>query len=36
MVIGRRGLSNMKDFFLGSVSQKVLHGVKIASVLSVT
>jgi nucleotide-binding universal stress UspA family protein len=35
VVIGKRGLSAMQDFFFGSVSQKVLHGVKIASVLSV-
>lgn len=27
VVLGRRGLSGIKDFLLGSISQKVLHGV---------
>jgi nucleotide-binding universal stress UspA family protein len=33
IVLGRRGLSGLKKFFLGSVSQKVLHAVKDMSVL---
>ncbi len=33
--LGRRGLSGLKKFFLGSVSQKVLHAVKDISVLIV-
>ena len=35
VAIGRRGLSGIKDFFLGSVSQKVLNRVKNVSVLIV-
>ena len=35
IAIGRRGLSGIKDFFLGSVSQKVLNRVKNVSVLIV-
>ena len=35
VVLGRRGLSGIKEFFLGSVSQKVLHGAKDVSVLLV-
>ena len=30
------GISALQEFFFGSVSQKVLQGVKIASVLAVT
>ncbi|MBW2608924.1 MAG: universal stress protein [Deltaproteobacteria bacterium] len=33
IVLGRKGLSCIKEFFLGSVSQKVLQSVKDASVL---
>lgn len=33
VVLGRRGLSGIKEFFLGSVSQKVLHAAKDVSVL---
>lgn len=33
IVIGRRGLSGLKEFFLGSVSQKVFSGAKDISVL---
>ncbi len=36
VVIGKRGISAASDFFFGSVSQKVLNGVKSASVLVVT
>jgi nucleotide-binding universal stress UspA family protein len=36
VVIGKRGVSALKDFFLGNVSQKVLQGVKTASVLAVS
>jgi nucleotide-binding universal stress UspA family protein len=36
VVIGKRGISSASDFFFGSVSQKVLNGVKSASVLVVT
>ena len=36
VVIGKKGISAIQEFFLGSVSQKVLHGVKNASVLIVT
>lgn len=36
IVIGKRGISAASDFFFGSVSQKVLNGVKKASVLVVT
>ncbi|RJP83440.1 MAG: universal stress protein [Desulfobacteraceae bacterium] len=35
VVIGKRGTSAVQEFFFGSVSQKVMQGVKIASVLSV-
>jgi len=35
IVIGRRGMSGIKEFFLGSVSQKVLHAVQNISVLMV-
>jgi len=35
IVLGKKGQSAIKDFFLGSVSQKVLNGVKKASVLLV-
>ncbi len=35
VVIGRRGLSGIKEFFLGSVSQKVFNGAKNLSVLVV-
>ena len=35
IVMGRRGLSGIKEFFMGSVSQKVLHLTKDASVLFV-
>ncbi|GAF83586.1 unnamed protein product, partial [marine sediment metagenome] len=35
VVMGKRGLSGIKEFFLGSVSQKVLHGAKDLSVLLV-
>jgi nucleotide-binding universal stress UspA family protein len=35
VVMGRRGLSGVKEFMLGSVSQKVIHGVKDISVLIV-
>lgn len=33
VVMGRRGLSGIMEFIMGSVSQKVLHGVDKASVL---
>lgn len=36
IVIGRRGLSGVKEFFLGSVSHKVISGVKDISVLIVS
>ncbi len=36
VVLGRRGLSGIGEFFLGSVSQKVLHGCKDASILLVS
>ncbi len=36
VVIGKKGLSALQEFFFGSVSQKVLQGVKTASVLAVT
>ncbi len=35
VVMGRRGLSGIREFFLGSVSQKVIHSVKDVSVLIV-
>jgi len=35
IVIGRRGLSAVKEFFFGSVSQKVINGAKDISVLIV-
>ena len=35
LVMGRRGLSGVKDFFFGSISQKVLHSIKDVSVLVV-
>jgi nucleotide-binding universal stress UspA family protein len=35
VVMGRRGLSGIKEFMLGSVSQKVIHSVKDISVLIV-
>ena len=35
IVMGRRGLSGVKEFILGSVSQKVIHSVKDISVLIV-
>jgi nucleotide-binding universal stress UspA family protein len=35
VVLGRKGISGIKDFILGSVAQKVLHGVKGVSVLLV-
>jgi nucleotide-binding universal stress UspA family protein len=35
VVLGRKGMSGIKDFILGSVAQKVLHGVKGVSVLLV-
>jgi len=33
IVLGRRGLSGIQEFFLGSVSQKVLHSIRDVSVL---
>jgi nucleotide-binding universal stress UspA family protein len=36
VVLGRRGLSGISEFLLGSVSQKVLHGCKEASILLVS
>jgi nucleotide-binding universal stress UspA family protein len=35
IVMGRRGRSTLKEFILGSISQKVLHAVKDKSVLIV-
>lgn len=35
VVLGRRGLSGIEEFILGSVSQKVLHGAKNISVILV-
>jgi nucleotide-binding universal stress UspA family protein len=35
VVLGRKGMSGIKDFLLGSTAQKVLHGVKGVSVLLV-
>jgi nucleotide-binding universal stress UspA family protein len=36
VVMGRRGLSGIKEFVMGSVSQKVLHSVKDVSVVIVS
>jgi nucleotide-binding universal stress UspA family protein len=36
IVLGRRGLSGIKEFMMGSVSQKVLHAVKDASIVIVS
>lgn len=36
IILGRRGLSGISEFFLGSVSQKVLHGSKNATILLVS
>jgi nucleotide-binding universal stress UspA family protein len=35
VVLGRRGVSGIKEFFLGSISQKVINAVKDVSVLFV-
>lgn len=35
VVMGKKGHSGVKEFFLGSISQKVLHGAKDLSVLLV-
>jgi nucleotide-binding universal stress UspA family protein len=35
VVLGRKGMSGIKDFLLGSIAHKVLHGVKGVSVLLV-
>jgi nucleotide-binding universal stress UspA family protein len=35
VVLGRKGMSGIKDFLLGSIANKVLHGVKGVSVLLV-
>jgi len=35
IVLGRRGLSGFQEFFLGSVSQKVLHALRDVSVILV-
>ena len=35
VVLGRRGLSGIKEFIIGSVSQKVLHSVRGVSVMIV-
>jgi nucleotide-binding universal stress UspA family protein len=35
VILGRRGMSGIKEFILGSVSQKVLHSAKNVSVLLV-
>jgi len=35
IVLGRRGMASIKDYFLGSISQKVLHLVPEASILVV-
>jgi len=36
IVMGRRGLSGIKEFFLGSISQKVIHGAKDISIMLVS
>jgi len=36
IVMGRRGLSGIKEFVMGSVSQKVLHSVKDANIVIVS
>jgi nucleotide-binding universal stress UspA family protein len=36
IVMGRRGLSGIKEFVMGSVSQKVLHSIKDVSVVIVS
>jgi nucleotide-binding universal stress UspA family protein len=36
VVMGRRGLSSIAEFFIGSVSQKVLHGTKDLSIILVS
>ncbi|MDD2389872.1 MAG: universal stress protein [Desulfobacterales bacterium] len=36
LVMGRRGLSGIKEFFLGSISQKVIHGAKDISIMLVS
>ena len=36
IVMGRRGLSGIKEFVMGSVSQKVLHSVKDISIVIVS
>jgi nucleotide-binding universal stress UspA family protein len=36
IVMGRRGLSGIAEFFIGSISQKVLHHAKDASVILVS
>jgi nucleotide-binding universal stress UspA family protein len=35
VVLGKQGVSGVKDFILGSITQKVIHGVKNTSVLLV-
>lgn len=36
IVLGRRGLSRISEFFLGSISQKVLHGSKDATIMLIS
>ena len=36
IVLGRRGLSSIAEFLIGSVSQKVLHGAKDVSIVLVS
>jgi nucleotide-binding universal stress UspA family protein len=36
IVMGRRGLSGIKEFVMGSVSQKVLHSVKDVNIVIVS
>jgi len=36
LVMGRRGLSGIKEFVMGSVSQKVLHSIKDVSIVIVS